>query len=72
MVRKIIFNRFIYNLFIDINSNNIDKDEDNSFKVYSISPRIANNSEREKIDAKNIEVILLNPILIVWLILYNF
>ena len=72
MVRKIIFNRFIYNLFIDINTNNIDKNEDNSFKIYSISPRIANNSEREKIDAKNIEVILLNPILIVWLILYNF
>ena len=39
---------------------------------YTISPRIANNSEKDKEDAKNIEVILLNPILIVWLIFYNF
>ena len=72
MVRKIIFNRFIYNIFIDMNRNNTDKDEGNSFKIYSISPRIANNSEKDKEDAKNIEVILLNPILIVWLIFYNF
>ena len=68
-VRKIIFNRFIYNLFLDINDKNIDKDGNNSsFKIYSISPRI---SEKEKEDSKNIEVILLNPILIVWLNLYN-
>ena len=68
-VRKIIFNRFIYNLFLDINGRNMEKDENNSsFKIYSISPR---TSEKEKEDAKNIEVILLNPILIVWLILYN-
>ena len=71
-VRKIIINRFIYNLLLDININNIDKDGENSFKIYSISPRIVNNSENGKEVAKNIEVILLNPTLIVWLILYNF
>lgn len=71
-VRKIILNRFIYNLLLDININNIDKDGENSFKIYSISPRIVNNSEKGKEVTKNIEVILLNPTLIVWLILYNF
>ena len=62
MVRKLIFNRFINNLFIDFTG---EKDEDKQFKIYAISPRIRNNSEKEKEDTKNIEVILLNPILIV-------
>ena len=68
-VRKIILNRFIFNLFIDINENDSDKETNNSFKIYSISPGI--NPEKEKEDLKNVEVILLNPIFIVWLNFYN-
>jgi hypothetical protein len=66
MVRKIIFNRFIYNIFIDIQKKNLGKDEDSkSFKVYTISKGISNNSEKDSISSQNVEVILLNPILIV-------
>jgi len=65
-VRKMIYNRFIFNLFIDINEKAVEKGEDNSFKVYSISPRLYNNLEKGKDGLKNVEVILLNPILIVW------
>ena len=69
MVRKIILNRFIYNLFIDINVNSLEKEENTSFKIYSISPRM--DSKKEKEDSKNVEVILLNPIFIVWINFYN-
>jgi hypothetical protein len=66
MVRKLIFNRFIYNIFIDIQKKNLGKDEDSkSFKVYTISKGISNNSEKDSISSQNVEVILLNPILIV-------
>ena len=66
-VRKMIYNRFIFNLFIDMNEKAAEKGEDNSFKVYSISPRLYNNLEKEKgkDSIKNVEVILLNPIFIV-------
>lgn len=71
MVRKLIFNRFIYNIFIDIHKNNLGKDEDSkSFKVYTISKGISNNSKKDRASSQNIEVILLNPILIVWFILF--
>jgi hypothetical protein len=66
MVRKLIFNRFIYNIFIDIHKNNLGKDEDSkSFKVYTISKGISNNSKKDRTSSQNVEVILLNPILIV-------
>ena len=52
MVRKMIFNRFIHNIFLFI-----DKRKANTFKIYSIS-------EQKKGD-KNVEVILLNPLFIV-------
>ena len=58
-VRKMIYNRFIFNIFIDLNGKN--GKENDSFKIYSISPRL----EKEKENIKNVEVILLNPILIV-------
>ena len=61
-VRKLIFNRFINNLFIGI--KNIERDDNNSFKIYSISQ----NLEKGKEETKNIEVILLNPIYIVFII----
>ena len=61
-VRKLIFNRFINNLFIGI--KNIERDDNNSFKIYSISQ----NLEKGKEESKNIEVILLNPIYIVFII----
>ena len=51
-VRKMIFNRFIHNIFLFI-----DKGKENTYKIYSIS-----NNEK---NTKNIEVILLNPIFIV-------
>jgi hypothetical protein len=60
-VRKMIYNRFIFNIFIDINRKNGEKGEDDSFKIYSISPR----TQKEKENIKNVEVILLNPIFIV-------
>ena len=66
IVRKLIFNRFIYNIFIDINQNNLGKDEDSkSFKVYTISKGVCNNSVKDRESSQNVEVILLNPILIV-------
>ena len=52
MVRKMIFNRFIHNIFLFI-----EKGKTNTFKIYSIS-------DQKKGD-KNVEVILLNPIFIV-------
>ena len=52
MVRKMIFNRFIHNIFLFI-----DKRKANTFKIYSIS-------DQKKGD-KNVEVILLNPLFIV-------
>ena len=51
-VRKMIFNRFIHNIFLFI-----EKGKENTFKIYSISDKNKNN--------KNVEVILLNPIFIV-------
>jgi hypothetical protein len=51
-VRKIIYNRFIHNIFLFI-----EKGKENTFKIYSISDKNKNN--------KNVEVILLNPIFIV-------
>ena len=51
-VRKMIFNRFIHNIFLFIEKGKI-----NTFKIYSIS-------DHKKGD-KNVEVILLNPIFIV-------
>ena len=48
-VRKMIFNRFIHNIFLFLA-----KEKENTFKIYSISDK---NS-----DPKNLEVILLNPI----------
>ena len=51
-VRKMIFNRFIHNIFLII-----EKGKENTFKIYSISDKNKNN--------KNVEVILLNPIFIV-------
>ena len=52
MVRKMIFNRFIHNIFLIL-----EKGKENTFKVYSISDNNKN--------PKNVEVIVLNPILIV-------
>ena len=49
-VRKIIYNRFIHNIFLFI-----EKGKENTFKIYSIS----NNNNKNN---KNVEVILLNPI----------
>ena len=51
-VRKMIFNRFIHNIFLFI-----EKGKENTFKIYSVSDKNKNN--------KNVEVILLNPIFIV-------
>ena len=52
-VRKIIYNRFIHNIFLFI-----EKGKENNFKLYSISD---NNNK----NTKNVEVIVLNPIYIV-------
>ena len=52
-VRKIIYNRFIHNIFLFI-----EKGKENTFKIYSIS----NNNNNNNNNNKNVEVILLNPI----------
>ena len=54
-----IYNRFIHNIFLFL-----DKGKENTFKIYSIS----NKDKTEK----NVEVIKLNPIFIVWLIFLIF
>ena len=51
-VRKMIFNRFIHNIFLFI-----EKGKESTFKIYSISDNSKN--------PKNVEVIQLNPIFIV-------
>jgi hypothetical protein len=51
-VRKMIFNRFIHNIFLFI-----EKGKESTYKIYSISDNNKN--------PKNVEVILLNPIFIV-------
>ena len=51
-VRKMIYNRFIHNIFLFL-----DKGKENTFKIYSIS-------DKDKTE-KNVEVIKLNPIFIV-------
>ena len=51
-VRKMIYNRFIHNIFLFL-----DKGKENTFKIYSIS-------DKDKTE-KNVKVIKLNPIFIV-------
>ena len=48
-VRKIIYNRFVHNIFLFI-----EKGKENTFKIYSISDNNKN--------AKNVEIVILNPI----------
>ena len=48
-VRKIIYNRFVHNIFLFI-----EKGKENTFKIYSISDNNKN--------AKTVEIVILNPI----------
>ena len=70
MVRKLIYNRFVYSVLSDSkndNSNNINSINNNNekiFKLYSIS---SNNKNINGVndEHKNVEVIILNPLFIV-------